>query len=140
MSKRVLAGLVAVSLLFACPAFAGAKVATHVTHKSIGQAKAKAVSIFTRSTLGYQLTKKTKTSLLFSKTFAKTFIPEEFRGEVRGRPMVQVLLDFKPKAGNTLVTGDVWLMLSPREKNKRKHDLTETGTMPQLKKLMAEIR
>ena len=140
MSKSVFAGLVAVSLLFVSPAFAGAKVATHITHKSVGQAQTKAVSIFTRSSLGYRLTKKTKTSLLFSKSFPKTFIPEEFRNQVRGRPMVLVLLGFAPKKGKTVVTGDVWLMLSPREKNKRKHDLTQTGTMPQLKKLMAEIR
>ena len=143
MKKSILvAAVTAFWLVNSAPAFAGQGLAVHVTNKSVAMAKLKSKRIFTRSGLDYRLTKETPTSMLFSKTFPKSYAENvnELKGRAKGKTVSQVELTFSKKGKQTKVAGDVWMLLNPKGKNKDKYNMKKTATFKALKKLMAEIR
>ena len=105
-------------------------------------AKVKAKRIFTRSTLGYSVTKETKTSLLFSKSFSESDGKNivELRNRIKGNPVAQVELMFSKQGSRTKVTGDTWFILNPKSKNKDICNTNHTKTFKDLKRLLVEIR
>ncbi|WP_119309751.1 hypothetical protein [Cohaesibacter haloalkalitolerans] len=142
MKKAILAGLIAAAFLASPAAEASSRLAVHMTQKSIPMAKVEAKRIFTRSTLGYSVTKETKTSLLFSKTFSESYGKNivELRNRIKGNPVAQVELMFSKHGNRTKVTGDTWFILNPKGKNKDIYNTNHTKTYKDLKRLLAEIR
>ncbi|MEP3047150.1 MAG: hypothetical protein ABJL55_18065 [Roseibium sp.] len=148
MKKTVLA-LCAAALLAVClpasHALAGPKKPTIVTSKSMAQAKTKAKTkakaMFTQRTVAFRMTENTKTRMLMSKTLPANINDNNvLKNRTKGKPVMQVELVFASENGKTRITGDTWMLLDPKVKNKDKFNLLQTPDGKRLKKLLNQIR
>ncbi|MTH94996.1 hypothetical protein [Roseibium sp. RKSG952] len=112
-----------------------------LTTKPIPQAKAEAKKIFTSPMQGFRVIRETNNRLLFGKTLpANVNDNNPLKGRTKGAPVGRLELTFTNENGKTRVTGDNWVLLNPKGKNKDPFNLLATPDGPRLQRKLNELK
>lgn len=145
--KPLIPVLLAASLLAACqsagpgltPSLGGKP--SVLTSKSVPDAKVRAVDLFTAPEQGFRVVDQTSSHLLFAKVMpANVNDRNPLQTRTKGKPVVQIDLEFDSEGAKTRVTGDIWMLLNPKGPDYDTFSLLETPDGPRLQRKLNEIR